>query len=79
MLVQIQYFSRLRDLRGPETAEISEEGTVEELLAHLYAFVPGLKDWDKYLLIAVGTEYASREHRLAPNDLVSLMPPVQGG
>jgi molybdopterin converting factor small subunit len=79
MFVQIQYFSRLRDLDGPETAEITEEGTIEELLTQLYATVPGLKEWDKYLLVAVGTDYVSREHRLARNDLVSLMPPVQGG
>lgn len=79
MLVQIQYFSRLRDLHGPETAEITEEGSIEELLTQLYASVPGLKEWDKYLLVAVGTEYVAREHRLAKNDLVSLMPPLQGG
>jgi molybdopterin converting factor small subunit len=79
MLVRIQYFSRLRDLKGPETAEISEEGSIEDLLTRLYAAVPGLKEWDKYLLVAVGTEYVSRDHRLATDDLVSLMPPVQGG
>jgi molybdopterin converting factor small subunit len=79
MLVQIQYFSRLRDLHGPEKAEVSDQASIEELLNQLYASVPGLRSWDKYLLIAVGTEYVSRDHRLAPNDLVSLMPPVQGG
>jgi molybdopterin converting factor small subunit len=79
MLVQVQYFSRLRDLHGPEKAEVSDQASIEELLARLYGSVPGLKAWDKYLLIAVGTEYVSRDHRLAANDLVSLMPPVQGG
>jgi molybdopterin converting factor small subunit len=79
MLVQIQYFSRLRDLDGPEKAEVGEQASIEELLNQLYSSVPGLKAWDKYLLIAVGTEYVARDHRLAPNDLVSLMPPVQGG
>ena len=79
MLVQIQFFSRLRDLHGPESAEVSDTASIEELLDLLYSSVPGLKAWDKYLLIAVGTEYVSREHRLAANDLVSLMPPVQGG
>ncbi|HEX3446041.1 MAG TPA: MoaD/ThiS family protein [Chthoniobacterales bacterium] len=79
MLVQIQYFSRLGDFHGPEKAEVSEQASIEELLNQLYSSVPGLKTWDKYLLIAVGTEYVSRDHRLAPNDLVSLMPPVQGG
>jgi molybdopterin converting factor small subunit len=79
MLVQIQYFSRLRDLRGPEKVEVSDQTSIKELLNKLYNSVPGLEAWDKYLLIAVGTEYVSRDHPLAPNDLVSLMPPVQGG
>jgi molybdopterin converting factor small subunit len=79
MVVQIQYFSRLRDLHGPDSVEISEQASIEELLTRLYASVPGLKDWDKCLLVAVGTEYVPREHRLVANDLVSLMPPVQGG
>jgi molybdopterin converting factor small subunit len=79
MLVQIQYFSRLRDLHGPEKAEIGDEASIGDLLNRLYASVPGLKAWDKYLLIAVGTEYVSREHLLTANDVVSIMPPVQGG
>jgi molybdopterin converting factor small subunit len=79
MVVQIQYFSRLRDLHGPEKAEIGGEASIEQLLEQLYASVPGLAAWNKYLLIAVGTEYVSREYRLQPGDLVSLMPPVQGG
>jgi molybdopterin converting factor small subunit len=79
MLVQIQYFSRLRDLNGMAKTEVGDEASIEELLNQLYASVPGLKAWDKHLVIAVGTEYVSREHRLAANDLVSLMPPVQGG
>jgi molybdopterin converting factor small subunit len=79
MVVQIQYFSRLRDLDGPEKAEVSDEASIEDLLTRLYAIVPGLAAWDRHLLIAVGTEYVTREHRLCPGDLVSLMPPVQGG
>jgi molybdopterin converting factor small subunit len=79
MLVQIQYFSRLRDLHGPEKAEVNEGSSIEELLEQLFTSVPGLVAWNKYLLIAVGTEYVSRDYRLRPNDLVSLMPPVQGG
>jgi hypothetical protein len=57
MLVQIQYFSRLRDLDGPEKAAVSDEASIEELLNQLYASVPSLKAWDNYLLIAVDTEY----------------------
>ena len=37
MLVQIQYFSRLRDLDGPEKAEVGEQASIEELLNQLYS------------------------------------------
>ena len=79
MRVQLQYFSRLRDLDGPETADLAPESTVRDLLNQLYRTVPGLQDWDKYLLVAVGLEYADRGRILGEGETVSLMPPVQGG
>jgi molybdopterin converting factor small subunit len=79
MRVQLQYFSRLRDLSGPETAELAPQSTVRDLLDQLYRTVPGLKDWDKYLLVAVGLDYADRGRILENGETVSLMPPVQGG
>jgi molybdopterin converting factor small subunit len=79
MMVRLQYFSRLRDLRAPETVELLEGATVADLLHHLYDATPGLRGWDRHLLVAVGDHYAPRDARLQPFDLVSLMPPVQGG
>jgi molybdopterin converting factor small subunit len=79
MRIHLQYFSRLRDLGGPETADLAPESTVRDLLAQLYRTVPGLHDWDKYLLVAVGLEYADRGRTLEEGETVSLMPPVQGG
>jgi len=77
--VRLQYFSQLRDQKGPDTLTLASGSTVAALLESLYADLPALKNWDQCLLVAVGTEYVPREHVLKPDDLVSLMPPVQGG
>jgi molybdopterin converting factor small subunit len=79
MKVQLQYFSRLRDLDGPDFIEISEGATVGNLVEQLYALVPRLRDWDKHLLIAADTDWVDRTHVIRSGECISLMPPVQGG
>ena len=79
MQIQIQYFSQLRDLGGPEAVELAEGATVEMLLKKLFELSPGLMAWNKHLLVAAGTEWVDRNYLLRPGDLISLMPPVQGG
>ena len=77
--VRLQYFAQLRDLKGPESIELAPGTTVAGLLEALYESVPALRSWDSCLLVAAGTEYVPREYALKANDLISLMPPVQGG
>jgi molybdopterin converting factor small subunit len=77
--VHLQYFSQLRDLKGPEKVEVVPGTTVAGLLEELYGLLPGLKQWDTCLLIAAGIEYVPRDYILKPGELISLMPPVQGG
>jgi molybdopterin converting factor small subunit len=77
--VHLQYFSQLRDLKGPEEVDLVPGTTVAGLLEKLYGLLPRLKQWDKCLLIAAGIEYVSRDYVLKPGELISLMPPVQGG
>jgi molybdopterin converting factor small subunit len=77
--VHLQYFSQLRDLKGPEALDLAPGTTVATLLEKLYSVLPDLKQWDKCLLIAVGIEYVPRDYVLKGDDLISLMPPVQGG
>ena len=77
--VHLQYFSQLRDLKGPEEVDLVPGTTVTGLLEKLYGVLPGLKQWDKCLLIAAGIEYVPRDYVLKPGELISLMPPVQGG
>ena len=79
MLIQIQYFSQLRDLGGPESVTLGEGTTVEVLLERLFELSPSLASWNKHLLVAAGTEWVQRDYLVKPGDLISLMPPVQGG
>ena len=79
MSVHLQYFSQLRDLKGPEALDLAPGTTVAGLLENLYGLLPGLKQWDNCLLVAAGIEYVPRDYVLKPGELVSLMPPVQGG
>jgi molybdopterin converting factor small subunit len=77
--IHLQYFSQLRDLKGPEELDLDPGITVGGLLDKLYELLPGLREWDKCLLIAAGIDYVPRDYVLKPGDTISLMPPVQGG
>jgi molybdopterin converting factor small subunit len=79
VLIQIQYFSQLRDSGAPESVELAEGATVEVLLQRLFELRPSLAAWNKHLLVAAGTEWVQRDYVIKLGDLISLMPPVQGG
>jgi MoaD family protein len=81
MTIQLQFFSSLKDAAGRNVLEYSvREGmTVRELLENLYRDFPDLKKWDAHILVAVGVEYIRRDYVLKDSDVVSIMPPVQGG
>jgi molybdopterin converting factor small subunit len=77
--IRLQYFAQLRDLEGPEELDLAPDTNVAGLLEKLYGLLPGLKEWDKCLLIAAGLDYVPRDYILRTGELISLMPPVQGG
>jgi MoaD family protein len=81
MKIEVQFFSRLRDVVGESRLERNapDGQTVGGLLESLYAAYPGLREWDAHILTAVGLEYAGRNQPLREGDSVSIMPPVQGG
>jgi molybdopterin converting factor small subunit len=81
MKVQVQFFSRLRDLAGVSELELDvPDGTsAAGLLALLYSRTPALRDWDKSILIAAGVEFVGRDYVVRNSDKISVMPPVQGG
>lgn len=79
MKVSLQYFAQLRDLGGPEVIELREGSTVGTLLQKVFELQPKLKAWDRQIRVAAGTDWVSRDHVIAPGEIISLMPPVQGG
>ena len=81
MTIDVQFFSRLRDLAGGarRALELPDGATVGDALAQLYADHPAMARWDKHLLRAVDLEYVGREQPLRAGDSLAVMPPVQGG
>jgi molybdopterin converting factor small subunit len=81
MKVHVQFFSRLRDLAGIQEMELEvrDATKVAELLESVYARTPGLRDWDKSILVGAGVEFVGRDYVVQPGDQISIMPPVQGG
>ena len=81
MKLQVQFFSRLRDLAGMSVVdlEVPDHATAGDLLEVVYAREPALREWDKSILVAAGVEFVERDYVLNPGDEISIMPPVQGG
>lgn len=81
MKVEVQFFSRLRDLAGGSRLELDlpAGATVGDALARVYADHPAMQPWNAHLLLAVGLDYVRREQTLREGDSLSIMPPVQGG
>jgi molybdopterin converting factor small subunit len=79
--VEVQFFSRLRDVvrTARLNVELPDGASLADLLEDLYRSHAALKAWDAHLLFAVGLEYAERGQQLRAGDVVSIMPPVQGG
>ena len=81
MKVTVHVFSFLRQIVGQNELllELPEGATVADALTQLYARFPRLKEAEKTMLLAVGVEFVSRTSKLGDGDVLSLMPPLQGG
>jgi molybdopterin converting factor small subunit len=81
MKVQVELFSHLRDLAGTSKVDIdvAEGAVVSDLLERLYDQFPALRSRDRGILIGAGVEFVDRDYKLKPHDVISVMPPVQGG
>ena len=81
MKITVQFFSFLRQLAGQNefTLDLPDGSTVADALTQLHAKFPRLKEAEKTTLIAIGLEFATRSSKLRDGDVVSLMPPLQGG
>ena len=81
MRIDVQFFSRLRDIVAASeiSLDLPADASLADLLRVLYSSHPALQEWDAHLLLAVGLEYSQRDRPLHEADVVSIMPPVQGG
>jgi molybdopterin synthase catalytic subunit/molybdopterin converting factor small subunit len=81
MRVTVQFFSFLRQLAGCNELplELPAPATVADVLAELYRRFPRLREAEKTTLMAVGVDFADRASVLRDGDVLSLMPPLQGG
>ena len=83
MNIEVQFFSRLRDLAGQPPNSTSTCPRVRNgrrtCSRCSTSSIPAMRPWDAHLLIAVGLDYAARDQVLHAGESVSIMPPVQGG
>lgn len=81
MNITVQFFSFLRQLAGQNecTLELPDGSTVAGALTQLHTMFPRLKEAEKITLVAIGLEFAAPSNKLHDGDVLSLMPPLQGG
>ena len=81
MKTTVQFFSFLCQRVGHDELSLNlpDGSTVADALAQLHARFPQLKEAEKTTLIAIGMEFTTRPSQLRDGDVLSLMPPLQGG
>ncbi len=81
MKLRVLFFSVLRDITGTDEVhlELPEGAAMADLLLHIEARWPKLRDWQGCLLLALDQTYVKRDALLLDGAEVALMPPVQGG
>lgn len=81
MKVPVQFYAQLRDLAGKSEAkiELPDNASVVQLLEEIYRQIPDLRSHDKTILVGAGLEFVNRDHVIRPDEVISIMPPVQGG
>lgn len=77
MTVTVQFFSHFRQLTG--TNEVTLELPADATVADAFAKFPSLQAARQSTLVAVGVEFVKWDAPLRDGDVVSFMPPVQGG
>ena len=79
--IEVQLFALARERAGAERVSVvvDEPATVGALRLALAAQTPKLAELARYLLVAVGAEYAADDRQIPPGVEVAAFPPVSGG
>ncbi|MEO6939889.1 MAG: MoaD/ThiS family protein [Candidatus Kapaibacterium sp.] len=81
MKVSVRFYAMSRDLAGASERELElPSGTTLSIaLEQLFQDVPALKVLRTSSLFAVGLDYVSHDTVLEAGNVISFIPPVQGG
>lgn len=81
MRVTVRLFARLRDLAGAgELVRVVETpATVETVWRSLVDEMPGLREYERIMSVAVNADYAKMSAKVTDGDEVAFLPPVSGG
>jgi molybdopterin converting factor small subunit len=81
MTVRVLLFASYADLTGRESVDIPvrPDATVEDVLRHLRAAVPGAERLPSRPLVAVNRIHARAETPVSDGDELAILPPMAGG
>jgi molybdopterin synthase sulfur carrier subunit len=81
MNISVRCFAGCKDIVGKSTITVvvPEGITVGEAFDVLAGQYPGLERYRSSLMLAVNTDYASRDVKLKEGDELACIPPVSGG
>jgi MoaE-MoaD fusion protein len=81
MQVKLLFFATLKDIVGARQLQfdVPAGATVADLLTHLEASYPRMKDYRPVVLTAVNEEYVDHRTHIHEGDEVAIFPPVSGG
>jgi MoaE-MoaD fusion protein len=81
MHVRLLFFATLKDIigSGEMQLDVPAGSTVADVLTHLEASYPRMRDYRPVVLTAINEEYVERGTRIEDGDEVAIFPPVSGG
>ena len=81
MRVTVRLFARLRDLAGSGelVRDVGTPATVETVWRSLVDEMPGLREYERTMSVAVNADYAKMSAKVSDGDEVAFLPPVSGG
>jgi len=81
MQVKVEYYAQLREAIGleEELFEMAEGSTLADLLDLASQRHPALDAWRGKILFAADLDYVESSHVISPSEVISFMPPLQGG
>ena len=81
MNIDVHFYSSAKDLAQSAARRLTlpERATLGEAIEMLFCEIPALRPLGPSCLYAIGTSYARMTADICDGDVVSIIPPVQGG